>query len=142
MVGDFQGTLVTAASIIAGFGSLVIGFRLERELEPHDKRDARASKQWIPVSDWLIIASTAASMGLVVAPLVASEHPDEATLRLAAAVCSGSAVMVAGYVPAILAHYHFIYGLQRSRSNPTFWEGVFVLVTLALAALAFVRAYG
>lgn len=36
---DHQNLLVTAASIIAGFGSAVIAFRLERELDIEEKNE-------------------------------------------------------------------------------------------------------
>jgi hypothetical protein len=49
--------------------------------------------------------------------------------------------MLAGYIPSILAHYHFIYGLPKERTNPTFWEGVFVVATVFAAATAFILSY-
>lgn len=117
-----EDTLVTAASLIAGFGSAVIVVRLERELDIEDKNADRPKSQkehhWIPPSDWLVVASGICALRLVVAPLVAIKSPSEATLQLASAVCSAAATMLAGYIPSILAHYRFIYGLSKDRKKP------------------------
>ena len=71
--------LVTAASLIAGFGSAVIVFRLERELDIEDKNADRPKPQkvhpWIPASDWLVVASSICALCLVMAPLVAIKSP-------------------------------------------------------------------
>jgi hypothetical protein len=137
--------LVTAASIIAGFGSAVIAFRLERELDIEEKNEERPThrkeRHWIPVSDWLVVVASVGALCFVVAPLVAAESPSDSMIRLASAVCSAAAVMLGGYIPSILAHYHFIYGLTEERTNPTFWEGVFVFITLIGAVTMFRIAY-
>jgi hypothetical protein len=62
-------------------------------------------------------------------------------LRLASAVCCASAIMLAGYIPSILAHYRFFVGLTEERTNPTFWEGVFLALTVTAALAAFVVSY-
>ncbi len=46
--------------------------------------------------------------------------------------------MLAGYIPSILAHYHFFYGLTKDRTNPTFWEGMFIALTAICALVAFI----
>ena len=142
---DHQDVLVTAASIIAGFGSAVIAFRLERELNIEAKNEERPKhrkeRHWIPVSDWLVVIASVGALCFVVAPLVATPSPSDNTVRLASAVCSAAAIMLAGYIPSILAHYHFIYGLTKERTNPTFWEGAFVLLTLVAALMTFIIAY-
>jgi len=119
---DHQDVLVTAASIIAGFGSAVIAFRLERELDIEEKNEDGA-------------------LCFVVAPMVATPTPSHGMMRFSSAICSAMAIMLAGYIPSILAHYHFIYGLPKERTNPTFWEGVFVLATVLAGATAFVLSY-
>ena len=78
---------------------------------------------------------------LVVAPLVAVESPSHRRVRLASAMCCTAAIMLAGYIPSILAHYKFFFGLTQERSNPTFWEGVFLAATVIGALTAFVVAY-
>ena len=138
-------TLVTAASLIAGFGSALIAFRLQRELDIEDKNEERPAhrreRHWFPASDWLIVVSNLGALCFVVAPLVALDSPPHALLRLASAVCCAAAIMLAGYIPSILAHYRFFVGLHEERTNPTFWEGVFLALTAAAAATGFVISY-
>ena len=142
---DHLDVLVTAASIIAGFGSAVIAFRLERELEIEEKNEERPKHRrehhWIPASDWLVVTASVGALCFVVAPLVATPMPSDGMIRFASAICSAMAIMLAGYIPSILAHYHFIYGLTKERTNPTFWEGVSVLTTVLAAAAAFIVSY-
>jgi hypothetical protein len=126
-----QADLVTAASLIAGFGSTLMVFRLERELNVEernlnveernrDRSEQEKERHWFPASDWLIVISNVTTLCLVVAPLVSIERPSQHLIRFASAVCSAAAIMLAGYIPSILAHYHFFYGLERTRTNPTF----------------------
>lgn len=49
--------------------------------------------------------------------------------------------MLTGYIPSILPHYHFFYGLTEEGTNPTLWEGVFDLATALAAAVAFVVSH-
>lgn len=139
-------TLVTAASIIAGFGAALIAFRLERELEI-ERRDQelpphRREGHWFPASDWLLVISNVAALCFVVAPLVAIESPSPRTIRLTSAVCTATAIMLAGYIPSILAHYRFFYGLtKKERKNPTLLEAVFLSITVIAAILAFAMTY-
>src|SRR5215469_4856647 len=138
-------TLVTAASLIAGFGAAIMAFRLQRELDIEEKNEERPrhkrERHWFPASDWLIVAFSMSALYLVVAPLVAVGSPTHRMVRLASAICCASAIMLAGYIPSILAHYKFFVGLTRERSNPTFWEGVFLAATAIGALTAFVVAY-
>ncbi|MFZ0009763.1 MAG: hypothetical protein WAK94_16130 [Steroidobacteraceae bacterium] len=138
-------TLVTAASLIAGFGSAVIAFRLQRELDIEEKNEQRPphlrEQHWFPASDWLIVASNIGALCFVVAPLVALDSPSPRMVRLASAACCAAAIMLAGYIPSILAHYRFLVGLTKERSNPTFWEGAFLLCTVIGACAAFALTY-
>jgi hypothetical protein len=90
-------TLVTAASSIAGFGSALIAFRLQRELDIEEKNEERPrhlrEQHWFPASDWLIVAANIGALCLVVAPLVALDHPSKGMLRLAAATCCAAAIV-------------------------------------------------
>jgi hypothetical protein len=135
------GTLVTAASLIAGFGSALIAFRLQRELDIEEKNEQRPAhlreQHWFPASDWLIVASNLAALCLVVVPLVALESPSRRLVRFCSATCCAAAIMLAGYIPSILAHYRFLVGLTEERSNPTFWEGIFLALTVVAALAAF-----
>lgn len=138
-------TLVTAASLIAGFGAAIMAFRLQRELDIEEKNEQRPHQQreqhWFPASDWLIVASNMSALCFVVAPLVAVGSPTPRMVRLASAVCCASAIMLAGYIPSILAHYEFFFGLTKERTNPTFWEGIFLAVTAIGSVSAFAVAY-
>jgi len=40
-------------------------------------------------------------------------------MRFASAICSAMAIMLAGYIPSILANYHFHLRLMKQRTNPT-----------------------
>jgi hypothetical protein len=68
---------------------------------------------------------------LIILP-VSADFP----LRSPAAVSAASAVVVAGYLPSLLAHYRIVLGSERrgSRHNPEPIELVLVLIT-AVAAL-------
>jgi hypothetical protein len=139
-------TLVTAASIIAGFGAALIAFRLERELNIEEKDRELPQQQreghWFPASDWLLVVSNVGALCLVVAPLVATASPSQRLIRFTSAVCTAAAIMMAGYIPSILAHYHFFYGLTtKERKNPTLWEGVVIAVTIVSAAVAVIFVY-
>jgi hypothetical protein len=74
--------------------------------------------------------------------LVATASPSQRLIRFTSAVCTAAAIMMAGYIPSILAHYHFFYGLTtKERKNPTLWEGVVIAVTIVSAAVAVIFVY-
>ena len=129
-------SLITAASIMAGFGAVFFAFRLERELKLFDKTDEPA---WIPVSDWLLIAAIIISLVIVVVPLVSLSPPTDPSVARARAACAAAAIMIAGYIPSILAHYNFIYWLDKGkkRPNPTVPEAILVILTIAVAVLVY-----
>jgi hypothetical protein len=122
-----------------------MAFRLQRELDIEEKNEERPrhmrEQHWFPASDWLIVASNMSALCFVVAPLVALESPSQRMVRFASATCCAAAIMLAGYIPSILAHYEFFFGLTKERSNPTFWEGIFLAVTAICAVAAFAVAY-
>jgi uncharacterized protein (DUF697 family) len=129
------GTLATIASIIAAFGVAMLFFRIQREIDP--RRIEEQSRQtgedvvWIPWADWLLIAATLVCLLLVILPIALSFGR-----RLAAAGSAAAAVMVAGYVFAILGHYRILFGRHRTRprTNPEPAEIMFVAIS-ALAAI-------
>jgi hypothetical protein len=129
-------SLITAASIMAGFGAVFFAFRLERELKLFDETDER---NWIAVSDWLLIAAVIISLVIVVVPLVSLSPPTNLAVTRARAACAAAAIMIAGYIPSILAHYNFIYwlGKGKGRSNPTVSEAILVILTIAVAVLVY-----
>lgn len=135
--------LMTVASIVAGFGVAVIMFRLQRELNISDKNWERKSKDsgaeliptWIPLADMLVVVAVLVALLLVVVPLLITQSED--VLTTSAAWCAVAMVLLAGYVPAIVAHYRFIFWLHESRPHFTIIEAVIVVGTVIAAALVF-----
>src|SRR5262245_26818664 len=109
--------LITAASIIAGFGVTVLMFRLQRELHISDEnwRENKRTPTWIPPADYLVILAITISLLFGVLPLLMSPENTAASLRLPATAVAATTVLLTGYVPSILAHYHFVYWLNKSR---------------------------
>ena len=90
---------------------------------------------WLPAADWLLVGATLVSLLLVIVPLVTLPE-----VRIAAAASGAAAIMVAGYVLAILGHYRIVFGQKRSgpRHNPEPSELLFVTVALVAAFCLFV----
>jgi hypothetical protein len=126
-------TLAIVASIIAGFGGLMLSFRIQRELQMHEELEAR----WIPWADRLLIAATLVALLLVLLPLLACSNRPGRLAELPAAACAAAVVMFAGYILSILAHYRIILRFGRSgpRRNPEPAEKWLVLLAAALAVL-------
>jgi hypothetical protein len=131
--------LVTAASIMAGFGSVFFAFRLQRELTVYDRnRDKNESEPtWIALADCLLIVAIIISLVFVVVPVVSAEKLAQASVERARAACAAAAIMIAGYIPSILAHYNFIFWLRPDRPNPTVSEALWVILTLVVAILVY-----
>jgi uncharacterized membrane protein len=130
------GTLGTIASVIAGFGTAILVFRLQRELQMQQETEV----QWIPWADRLLILATLIALLLVLLPLVATTNRPGVMAHLPAAGCTAALILVAGYILAILAHYRLFLGAGRRgpRSNPEPAERVIVLAAGLIALLAFV----
>lgn len=128
------GTLATIASITAAFGAAMLVFRVQRE----DQMRQAGERVWLPVADWLLLGTTLICLLFVILPIAAG-----LALQLPAAGSAASAVAVAGYIPAILAHYRIVFGSSRTgpRSNPEPLELAFVLVTVLAACSAGLWVY-
>jgi hypothetical protein len=124
-----RGTLATIASVISSFGIAMLFFRILRQLEMGKKGEAI----WLPVADWLLVLAIILSLLVVIVPLLILSQT-----ALPAAASGAAAIMVAGYVFAILGHYRIFFGGKRTglRDNPEPWELFFVVVAL-IAALCF-----
>jgi hypothetical protein len=111
----------------------MLSFRIQRELQMQEKEEIC----WIPKADWLLVAATLVALLLVILPIVALSWA--AVNRLAAAACAASTIMIAGYVPSILAHYRLIFGRNRTgpRDNPEPSERFLIWLTALLAVLGF-----
>ena len=136
-----SGTLANFASVIGAFGAAILIFRIQRELHMGEQGE----RVWIPLADWLIIIATLVSLLLVIIPLVTVDAASPHYLKLPMAACGAAAVLVSGYVFAILAHYRIFFGRSRtgSRSLAEPLEIVFstvaFFVTLGLFLLVLVR---
>lgn len=127
-------TLLMVASIIAGFGATIFTFRLQREIQMTEHN----MLAWIPCADRLVVSSVLLSLLVVILPLVSVSAPSEMVWRIAASGCTMSVDMLAGYVPAILAHYRLIFGDHtKAHWNPEPAERRIVLATVVLGAAAF-----
>lgn len=131
------GTLANIASVISAFGAAMLFFRLQRENDMRQKGEP----VWLPRADWLLVAATTLCLLLVIVPLTAFSG-----LRLPAAAAGSSAILVAGYVFAIMAHYRIFFvreGLfwgslrEGPRHNPEPSERILVWITTSLAVLFF-----
>jgi drug/metabolite transporter (DMT)-like permease len=125
-----RGTLATIASIISAFGVPMLYFRIERELRMRKKEEI----VWLPAADWLLVGATLVSLLLVIVPLVTFRE-----VRLPTAASGAAAILVAGYVPAILGHYRIFFGQRRTgpRHNPEPSELFFVTAALIAAVCVF-----
>ncbi|MCZ6758853.1 MAG: hypothetical protein O7D29_00545 [Gemmatimonadetes bacterium] len=132
--------LATVAGIIAGIGSAMLLFRLQREL--HMAKEGESI--WIPWADRLLGAATLIALLAVLLPLVSGLPPEPWRTRLASAFCTVAVLLVAGYIPAALAHYRLLFGASRSgpRSNPEPGERGITWFFVALAAAGFVVVLG
>ena len=134
MVDD--GILADIASIIAGFGSAMLFFRIQRELQMSEENEVT----WIPWADWLLILATLTSLLLVILPIVSLRSRQDILENLPAAGCAAASIMVAGYIFGILAHYRLILGKNQDepRDNPEPAEKVLVILAAVLSGAAFI----
>jgi small-conductance mechanosensitive channel len=126
--------LITVGSIVAAFSAVVIFFRIDREL----KLKQAGISSWIPWADRLVISSSIGCLLLAILPLLLFGR-NHLARAVATSACSGSIILVTGYVPAILAHYRLIFGRTRTGlpiENPEPAERVIVLGSSAVAAAA------
>lgn len=132
-----SGTLANIASVIAAFGVAMLFFRVQREITMRNLNEPN----WIPWADWLLIIATLLSLLLVILPLVAADPTSNLYKAVPSAACATSAILIAGYPFAILAHYRLIFGKKlgdAQRCNPELSELVIVFITSLLAVGAFV----
>lgn len=134
--------IATVASIVAGFGSTALAFRLERHLQQLPLE--REEHSWLPVADWLLIAANAIALLLVLAPLLIF---DLSTIQFPRAACAAACVLLAGYVFAIQAHYRLIFGAGKRYENPpsrrvtATAEWIIAVASVLAAMAAFCASY-
>jgi len=124
-------TLATVASVIAAFGSVMLIFRIQREIDMH----AAGEVNWIPRSDWLLVAATLTALLIVLLPEVLFADSRLFGRRIPTAGCAAALVGIAGYIPALLAHYRLLFGSGRTgpRLNPEPAEQKVFVLTWAAA---------
>jgi hypothetical protein len=114
-------------------------FRIQRELAMGEEGEII----WLPMADWLIVAATLMCLLLVIVPLVAGVDAK----GLPAAASGSAAILVAGYILAILGHYRILFrhewlfwGKLREgpRFNPEPSELILSVAAVASALLFFV----
>jgi len=109
-----SGTLARIGSVIAGFGAAMLFFPIQRELHM-ERRDERI---WIPIADWLLIGATLLCLIFVIVLITLS-----AGFKIPTMATGLSAVLVAGYIFAILGHYriicdrNFVLGTEAARET-------------------------
>jgi hypothetical protein len=125
--------LITVASIIAAFTAVVLFFRIERELKLRE----RGMVPWVPWADWLVVASSAACLLGAILPLLIFGKNNGVVRAVSASVCSGSIMLISGYVPAILAHYRLLFGQHRKGhiQNPEPAERIVVIAVVVIAVV-------
>ena len=123
------------AAIIAGFGSAMLFFRIERELRMSEEGEVT----WIPWADWLLVAGTLVSLLLVIFPIVGLKSRPSLLASLPMAGCAATSIMVAGYIFGILAHYRLLFGKGRTgpRDNPEPAERWIVILSVVFAIAVF-----
>jgi hypothetical protein len=105
-----DGILAAIGAAIVGFGIVAFVFRIQRELE------RKPVERWIPWADRLLIGTVTVGLLLVLFPIaLAGTASSFWGGRLPAAACSASTIALAGYIPALLAHYRFRPGSQQVR---------------------------
>ena len=170
MVDD--GALAAIGAAIVGFGIVAFVFRIQRELQLQEALDLRLQElqeaqgpqlqeemrrlswklRWIPWADRLLIVAVTVALLLVLFPIALAETVSGVWGgRLPAAACSASVIALAGYIPALLAHYRFGPGKKwiwfgadlryedRHPGDPA--EKVIVVLSALLGILAAVGSF-
>lgn len=106
--------IISASAIVAGFGVTAVMFRVQREIYVIEV--SKLGVAWLAWADYLVIASImlaifGSTLPLLIAPVAAG-----LITAIAASSCAAALVLLAGYVPAILAHYRI--GLGGRRTGP------------------------
>lgn len=134
---------LSVASILSGFCVAVFVFRIQREVAIIDRVENRDStskekpENWLAWSDYLIVTSILLSMLLVVLPLMVVHSVNDQLLRLAAASCAASSILLSAYPFAILDHYRILWGKERKekRLSGEPLERFIVIAALIVAAV-------
>ena len=132
-------SLATIASIITAFGAAMLFFRIQRE----EKMRCDHQPIWIPWADRLLILATLTSILFVIVPMLVLRNNESEWALLPPSAATGACILVAGYVPAILAHYRILFAGKRTGPRPhvELPEAVIVAISASVAALASVLTF-
>ena len=175
-------TLAAIGAGIMGFGIVAFVFRVQRELDgrernrtrlamrkasavpPGDAEQGKAeqgkdeSANWLPWADSLLIGGVTAAILLVLFPIaLAGSVSSLWGEQLPAAACSGSVIALAGYIPALVAHYTYdfrdspmwlrkppmwLQKLARAKAcSPVLPERIIVIASVVLGVAAAVGSF-
>ena len=131
---------LTVASILTGFCVSVFMFRIQRELRVRDRHPSWPN--WLAWADYLIVATMAVSVLLVILPLVALPSPSRTVYSIAAGSCAAASILLLAYPFAILDHYRIEIGATRGEKPQARHKGepierVIVVTAAIVAALTF-----
>jgi len=103
--------IISASAIVAGFGVTAIMFRVQREL--YVLEVLKRSPLWLAWADYLVLTSVALAVFGATVPLLVVPKAPRFVVATAASSCVAALVLLAGYVPSILAHYRIELGAGR-----------------------------
>jgi hypothetical protein len=103
--------IISASAIVAGFGVTAIMFRIQREL--YVREVLKIKTLWLAWADYLVLTSVALAVFGATVPLIAVPQAPRSVTAVAAACSTAALVLLAGYVPSILAHYRIELGVRR-----------------------------
>ena len=129
--------IISASAIVAGFGVTAIMFRIQRELYVLEVRKVKTL--WLAWADYLVLSSVALAVFGATAPLIAIPKAPGPVMAVAASSCIAALVLLAGYVPSILAHYRIGLGARREgpRAQGEPVERLFVISSVICAVASF-----
>lgn len=124
------------ASVVAGFSLTALMFRIQRELAIADanRKEGKLEKggNWIPPADFMLIGAFLLSLLGGLLPTILYSGATK-TPCWPSALSVAAVVLLAGYIPAILAHYNWIFGLYRETTQTNGWERTIVFFTALIA---------
>jgi hypothetical protein len=108
-----EATIATIGAVIVGFGTAAFVLRVQREIQQIDARKV----SWIPWADRLLIGVVTVALLLILLPIALAGGDSRLWVagRLPAAARAGSIVALAGYIPALLAHYRLAFYVDSRR---------------------------
>lgn len=129
--------IISASAIVAGFGVTAIMFRVQREL--YVLEVLKVGVAWLAWADYLVLTSVALAVFGSTLPLLVAPMSSRPVMAIAAASCAAALVLLAGYVPAIPAHYRIELGATRSgpREKGEPIERCIVIASYICASIAF-----